>query len=149
MPGSAISSPATRFHDQVRVGWRANLRGVERGEAEPIHDAGGGEGMRAGELGSRLDVDVPDPIREGRNPPSVPLEPRAGHRAPRHTQNKGTAFMTRIKTSFLALATTAAVLAAPAAGFAQEPPLATSGNVHVVDHTPGTASGMNFTGHYG
>jgi hypothetical protein len=56
--------------------------------------------------------------------------------------------MTRINTSFLALAATVAVLATPAAGFAQEPPLATSGNVHVVDHIPGTASGMNFTGHY-
>jgi hypothetical protein len=38
----------------------------------------------------------------------------------------------------------------PAAGQAPvlEPPLATSPNVHLVAHVPGTAAGMNFKGHY-
>jgi hypothetical protein len=34
------------------------------------------------------------------------------------------------------------------AGAAVEPPLATSSNVHVVAHVPGTAAGMNFKDHY-
>ena len=38
---------------------------------------------------------------------------------------------------------------APSAGaMSPEPPLATSPNVHVLDHIPGTAAGMNFKGHY-
>src|SRR3954452_8587649 len=129
MPGSAISSPATRLHDQVRVGWRANLRGVERGEAEPIHDAGGGEGMRAGRAlaaawTSTFQIRF---AREGTHRACL------WNRAPVIARlatlgTRGLHFMTRIKTSFLALATTVAVLAAPPAGFAQEPPLATSGN---------------------
>jgi LVIVD repeat len=44
----------------------------------------------------------------------------------------------------------AAVNAIPATGqgAAVEPPLATSSNVHYVDHVPGSAAGMNFKGHY-
>ena len=39
--------------------------------------------------------------------------------------------------------------AAPSAGaLPPEPPLATSPNVHVLDHIPGTAAGMNFKDHY-
>ena len=38
--------------------------------------------------------------------------------------------------------------AVPAAGAAAEPPLAASSNVHVLDHIPGTAAGMNFKDHY-
>src|SRR3954471_18704651 len=34
------------------------------------------------------------------------------------------------------------------AGAASDPPLASSSNVHVLDHIPGTAAGMNFKGHY-
>ena len=34
------------------------------------------------------------------------------------------------------------------AGAAAEPPLAASSNVHVLDHIPGTAAGMNFKGNY-
>ena len=38
---------------------------------------------------------------------------------------------------------------APSAGaLPPEPPLATSPNVHVLDHIPGTAAGMNFKDHY-
>src|SRR3954454_15419844 len=111
MPGSSISSPATRFHDQVRVGWRANLRGVERGEAEPIHDAGGGEGMRAGRAWQPLGRRRSRSDSRGKEPTERALgSARLGKRAPRHTRSKGTAFMTRIKTSFLVLATTVAVL---------------------------------------
>jgi LVIVD repeat len=38
--------------------------------------------------------------------------------------------------------------AIPAAAVTPEPPLAASSNVHVLDHIPGTAAGMNFKGHY-
>ena len=48
----------------------------------------------------------------------------------------------------LALAMIAAVGASPASGAALEPPLATSSNVHFLDHIPGTAAGMNFKDHY-
>ena len=43
-----------------------------------------------------------------------------------------------------------AVFARSATGGAAvvEPPLATSSNVHLVAHIPGTAAGMNFKGHY-
>jgi hypothetical protein len=43
-----------------------------------------------------------------------------------------------------------ALLLVPPAAQAQspEPPLAASDNVHLVDHIPGTAAGMNFTDHY-
>src|SRR4051795_9844087 len=58
---------------------------------------------------------------------------------------------TRLKTfgavSALALAL-AAINALPAAALTPEPPLAASSNVHVLDHIPGTAAGMNFKGHY-
>src|SRR3954451_13741229 len=58
---------------------------------------------------------------------------------------------TRLKTfgavSALALALTA-INALPAAALPPEPPLAASSNVHVLDHIPGTAAGMNFKGHY-
>ncbi|HEX6713189.1 MAG TPA: hypothetical protein VF066_07380 [Thermoleophilaceae bacterium] len=43
---------------------------------------------------------------------------------------------------------TALAFAAPAAAVTPEPPLATSTNVHVLDHIPGTAAGMNFKDHY-
>jgi hypothetical protein len=36
----------------------------------------------------------------------------------------------------------------PAAAVTPEPPLAASSNVHVLDHIPGTAAGMNFKDHY-
>src|SRR3954463_2170920 len=38
--------------------------------------------------------------------------------------------------------------ALPAAAVTPEPPLAASSNVHVLDHIPGTAAGMNFKDHY-
>src|SRR3954447_7108625 len=38
--------------------------------------------------------------------------------------------------------------ALPAGAVAPEPPLAASSNVHVLDHIPGTAAGMNFKDHY-
>jgi hypothetical protein len=43
-----------------------------------------------------------------------------------------------------------AALAGPvsSAGAAADPPLAASSNVHMLDHIPGTAAGMNFKGHY-
>jgi hypothetical protein len=59
----------------------------------------------------------------------------------------------RIK-SLLALCVPAAVVvvltAMPggAKGIVPEPPLATSSNVHVVDHVPGSAAGMTFKDHY-
>ncbi|MEA2384549.1 MAG: hypothetical protein QOH72_4520 [Solirubrobacteraceae bacterium] len=53
--------------------------------------------------------------------------------------------------SLLALGASAGGLTVmPAAGQAPvlEPPLATSPNVHLLAHVPGTAAGMNFKGHY-
>jgi hypothetical protein len=53
--------------------------------------------------------------------------------------------------SAVALAAVLAVAAAaPAAGqmLPAEPPLAASGNVHLLGHIPGTAAGMNFKDHY-
>jgi hypothetical protein len=54
--------------------------------------------------------------------------------------------------SLMALCALAGVLALssaiPTAGAAAEPPLAASSNVHVLDHIPGTAAGMNFKDHY-
>jgi hypothetical protein len=38
--------------------------------------------------------------------------------------------------------------ASPASALPPEPPLATSPNVQVLDHIPGTAAGMNFKDHY-
>src|SRR3954469_3745617 len=38
--------------------------------------------------------------------------------------------------------------AIPAAAVTPEPPLAASSNVHVLDHIPGSAAGMNFKDHY-
>ena len=59
----------------------------------------------------------------------------------------------RIKSvgSLLALAAVVAVIldALPAAGSVPpDPPLATSSNVHLLAHIPGTAAGMNFKDHY-
>src|SRR3954447_14087367 len=49
----------------------------------------------------------------------------------------------------LGLATVAALAAMPTAGRSlADPPLAASSNVHMLDHIPGTAAGMNFKGHY-
>jgi hypothetical protein len=49
----------------------------------------------------------------------------------------------------LILAAVAALLvAAPAANAQADPPLATSDNVQLLDHIPGTAAGMNFKDHY-
>src|SRR4051812_45976172 len=42
----------------------------------------------------------------------------------------------------------AALNATPAAALSPDPPLAASGNVHILDHIPGTAAGMNFKDHY-
>ena len=53
--------------------------------------------------------------------------------------------------SLVALAAAIAVCGAtPAFGQSLpiEPPLATSSNVHPVTHIPGSAAGMNFSGHY-
>ncbi|HEX4733471.1 MAG TPA: hypothetical protein VH247_03580, partial [Thermoleophilaceae bacterium] len=41
-----------------------------------------------------------------------------------------------------------AISALPAGAVTPEPPLAASSNVHVLDHIPGTAAGMNFKDHY-
>src|SRR3954463_16799434 len=49
--------------------------------------------------------------------------------------------------AFLATALVTAS-ALPAAAVTPEPPLANSSNVHVLDHIPGTAAGMNFKDHY-
>ena len=49
------------------------------------------------------------------------------------------------------LAAVAAVTARPAAGETPgvtEAPLAASSTVHLLAHIPGTAAGMNFSGHY-
>ena len=57
----------------------------------------------------------------------------------------------RILVSLLALAALGVVSnAVPASGQggAAEPPLATSSNVQIVDHVPGSAAGMNFKDHY-
>ena len=54
----------------------------------------------------------------------------------------------RTKTSLAALVVAVALVALPGAAAAQDPPLAASDNVHVVDHIPGTAAGMTFTDHY-
>jgi hypothetical protein len=51
----------------------------------------------------------------------------------------------------LAAASAGAILGAfapPVMALPPEPPLATSQNVHVLDHIPMTAAGMNFKGHY-
>jgi hypothetical protein len=48
-----------------------------------------------------------------------------------------------------ALAVVAGLTALPAAAqIPAEPPLATSSNVHVLSHVPGSAAGMNFKDHY-
>ena len=51
---------------------------------------------------------------------------------------------------FLSLLGSAAVLASPASGGTAlaDPPLATSSNVHLLAHIPGSAAGMNFKDHY-
>jgi hypothetical protein len=55
----------------------------------------------------------------------------------------------RLLLSFLsALAVVAGLTALPAAAQTAEPPLATSSNVHVLSHVPGSAAGMNFKDHY-
>jgi LVIVD repeat len=59
----------------------------------------------------------------------------------------------RLKSRFITLAISIAVAGAvagplPAAGAAADPPLAASSNVHILDHIPGTAAGMNFKDHY-
>src|SRR3954449_12298573 len=48
----------------------------------------------------------------------------------------------------LAAAFVVAVVAPPDAGAVTDPPLASSSNVQLVDHIPGSAAGMNFKGHY-
>jgi hypothetical protein len=51
--------------------------------------------------------------------------------------------------AFLLAAVLAAVTALPAAAqLPAEPPLASSSNVHVIAHVPGSAAGMNFKDHY-
>jgi hypothetical protein len=56
----------------------------------------------------------------------------------------------RIRSLLLAQALVVGLFGMPAAvaAAAPDPPLATSSNVHLIDHIPGTAAGMNFTGHY-
>src|SRR3954467_1041741 len=57
----------------------------------------------------------------------------------------------RLIKNVIALLALSGVIAVPNAmgqGVANEPPLATSSNVHVVSHLPGTAAGMNFKDHY-
>jgi hypothetical protein len=57
---------------------------------------------------------------------------------------------TRLLLSFLsALVVVAGLTALPAAAqIPAEPPLATSSNVHLLSHVPGSAAGMNFKDHY-
>jgi hypothetical protein len=50
--------------------------------------------------------------------------------------------------TLLALGAMVAVWAPAAGGSVVEPPLAASGNVHLVAHVPGSAAGMNFKDHY-
>jgi len=55
----------------------------------------------------------------------------------------------RLFSAFLLAILVAAVAAMPAAAqLPAEPPLATSSNVHVIGHVPGSAAGMNFKDHY-
>jgi hypothetical protein len=57
----------------------------------------------------------------------------------------------RLKTAGVACAFAvvfSAISALPAGAVTPEPPLAASSNVHVLDHIPGTAAGMNFKDHY-
>jgi hypothetical protein len=55
----------------------------------------------------------------------------------------------RLSLAFLLAAVVAAVTAIPAAAqLPTEPPLATSSNVHVIGHVPGSAAGMVFKDHY-
>ena len=54
----------------------------------------------------------------------------------------------RTKTVLLVLVLALAAAPATAQADSPEPPLAASDNVHLVDHIPGTAAGMNFKGHY-
>jgi hypothetical protein len=56
----------------------------------------------------------------------------------------------RLVSLFSMAAVAAALTALPAAGqgLPAEPPLATSSNVHVLGHVPGSAAGMNFKDHY-
>jgi hypothetical protein len=57
----------------------------------------------------------------------------------------------KILASVLALAGAVGALSAMPAtggGVVAEPPLATSSNVHLLTHIPGTAAGMNFRDHY-
>src|ERR687889_323598 len=57
---------------------------------------------------------------------------------------------TKRLTALLGLATMATVLfVVPAEGvLPPDPPLATSSNVHLLGHIPGSAAGMNFKDHY-
>ena len=54
----------------------------------------------------------------------------------------------RLGAAVAAIAGTLAVTAGSAVAITPEPPLAASSNVHVLDHIPGTAAGMNFKDHY-
>jgi LVIVD repeat len=60
--------------------------------------------------------------------------------------------MQNVRRRMLALATLTAAFAligpSSSALGAADPPLAASTNVHLLDHIPGTAAGMNFKGHY-
>jgi hypothetical protein len=51
-------------------------------------------------------------------------------------------------TSWLAALFAVALAGPAAADLPADPPLATSSNVHMLTHIPGTAAGMNFSGHY-
>jgi hypothetical protein len=58
-----------------------------------------------------------------------------------------------LRRSVKLLALAAVLVGIPAAATAQragaaEPPLSASSNVHMLGHIPGTAAGMNFSGHY-
>ena len=55
----------------------------------------------------------------------------------------------RLFSAFVLAIAVAALAAMPAAAqLPAEPPLATSSNVHVIGHVPGSAAGMNFKDHY-
>src|SRR5947207_15467674 len=54
----------------------------------------------------------------------------------------------KILMALLAPAVVVAAMPASGAGGIVEPPLATSSNVHLLAHIPGTAAGMNFKDHY-
>ena len=54
----------------------------------------------------------------------------------------------KILLALIGLATVLTVIPAAGGALPAEPPLANSSNVHLLGHVPGSAAGMNFSGHY-